>query len=230
MFANIFRILESSKYSDLTITCQGQAFKVHHIFICPQSKALAACVESGFKESITGEIKLDHDDPEAVHKMISFFYTQTYTLDDTASEPLLSHTRIYITADKYDVPLLKRLAGENYYKVTLEKFDENLFLFIDSLKMIYDETPESDKSLRDVAIKAAWNNLRDLMETKAFVELLKENPDISVDILKVASKHAPETPQPQLHRNFSTRGCIFHTQTIYQLHPHTTALPNISTI
>jgi hypothetical protein len=71
-----------------------------------------------------------------------------------------------------------------------------LFLFIDSLKVIYGETPESDKGLRDVAIKAAWNNLRDLMETKAFVELLKENPDISVDILKVASQHAPETPQP----------------------------------
>jgi hypothetical protein len=53
--------------------------------------------------------------------MISFFYAQTYTLDDTASQPLLSHTRIYITADKYDVPLLKRLASENY-KVTLEKF------------------------------------------------------------------------------------------------------------
>jgi hypothetical protein len=195
-FANIFRILESSKYSDLTITCQGQVFKVHRTFVCPQSKPLAAHVESGFRESITGEIKLDHDHPEAVHKMISFFYTQNYTLDDTSSEPLLSHTRIYITADKYDVPLLKRLASENYKKVTSEKFDENLFLFIDSLKMICDETPESDKGLRDVAIKAARDNLGDLMETEAFVDLLKENPDISVDILKVASQPAPEAPQP----------------------------------
>jgi hypothetical protein len=164
---------------------------------------------------VTGEIKLDHDGPEAVHKMISFFYTQTYTLDDTASEPLLSHTRIYITADKYDVPLLKRLARENYKKVTLEKFDENLFLFMDSLRMIYDETPESDKGLRDVAIKAARDNLGDLMETEAFIELLKENPDISVDILKVASQPALETGQPAAPPQLPHSSYIFYPSSNY---------------
>jgi hypothetical protein len=76
----------------------------------------------------------------------------------------------------------------------MEEFDENSF--IESLKMIYGETPESDEGLWEIAIKRAWNNLGKLMEVEAFVDLLKENPDIGVDILNVASQPAQETPQP----------------------------------
>jgi hypothetical protein len=171
-----------SKYSDFTITCQGHVLKVHRAFICPQLKPLAACIEGGFKESTIGEITLDHDDPQAVHKMISFFYTQTYTLDETASDALLSHTRIYIIADKYDVPLLKKLSSENFGEAAID------YSFRKSLQMIYDELPESDRGLREFAIEKGWKNLFPMMEVKEFVDLLKENPNIGVDILKVGSQ------------------------------------------
>jgi hypothetical protein len=46
------KILESGRYSDLTIESQGSAFKVHRNIVCLQSKPLAAHVDGQFQVSI----------------------------------------------------------------------------------------------------------------------------------------------------------------------------------
>jgi len=41
-------MLESGRYSDLTIKCGGKVFKVHRNVVCLQSRPLAAHVDSKF--------------------------------------------------------------------------------------------------------------------------------------------------------------------------------------
>jgi len=42
-------MLATAEYSDLTLKCQGQSFKVHRVVVCPQSKPLTACLKEGWK-------------------------------------------------------------------------------------------------------------------------------------------------------------------------------------
>lgn len=39
----------SSKYSDLTIHCGSDVYKLHRVVICPRSDFFAAACDSGFK-------------------------------------------------------------------------------------------------------------------------------------------------------------------------------------
>ena len=43
------QLLESGRFSDLTIVCSGQEFKVHKTIVCMQSAFFMACCEGGFK-------------------------------------------------------------------------------------------------------------------------------------------------------------------------------------
>ncbi|RPA71765.1 hypothetical protein BJ508DRAFT_245225 [Ascobolus immersus RN42] len=71
-------LLRSGKYSDLTLKCKGEEFKVHCSILCPQSEFFAACVESGMKESASKVIELVDEDPSDVKRMLEFLYVRRY--------------------------------------------------------------------------------------------------------------------------------------------------------
>jgi hypothetical protein len=48
--------LAGGKYSDLTIACKGEIFKVHRMVVCLQSKPLAAHIDGAFRVSIQDSI------------------------------------------------------------------------------------------------------------------------------------------------------------------------------
>ena len=58
--------------------------------------------------------------------------------------------------------------------------------FTASLSLLYDETAESDRLFRDVAIKAAASHINKLLDLGEFVELCKENGEIGFDLLKAS--------------------------------------------
>lgn len=49
MAAGIKSVFESSKYSDLTIRCKGNEFKVHRNILCPRSTFFTAACDGEFK-------------------------------------------------------------------------------------------------------------------------------------------------------------------------------------
>jgi len=48
-------LLQSAKYSDLTLVCRGREFPVHRAIVCPHSPFLDAACSSGFQVS-TGSL------------------------------------------------------------------------------------------------------------------------------------------------------------------------------
>ena len=49
LISGLSNIFGSSKYSDLTVCCGSDVYKVHRAVICPRSDFFAAACDSGFK-------------------------------------------------------------------------------------------------------------------------------------------------------------------------------------
>jgi hypothetical protein len=90
-------LFKSEEFSDFTIKCGPYEFKVHKAVICAQSEYFkAACRSNSFKEGDAKLITLDTsdeddpscDDPEAVKRMIHFFYHLDYEVQNPAAADL----------------------------------------------------------------------------------------------------------------------------------------------
>ena len=110
--------LQDATFSDLTIVCESTEWKVHRCFIVPHSKWFERCCKGAFQEGSSRRIELEEDNPLAVARMITYFYTFDYDDSLTSVEAntnkvyneLDMNAWVYVTADKYDVPELRTMA------------------------------------------------------------------------------------------------------------------------
>ena len=193
-------LLNSEKYSDLTITTQKRSFKVHKAIVCTQSRVLAAMSDGGFKETSTSVLQLNHDDPATVERMITFLYTGTY--DPGAPEVpvqdpnpfvgpiLMANTLVYSIADKYDIEGLKALAKLSFEAISFAAWDcEDFPAVVDK---VFDTTPESDLGLRDVVSVICAKHIDELLVHQSWIDLLSHNGAVGLSIFKAARKRSVE--------------------------------------
>jgi hypothetical protein len=95
---------------------------------------------------------------------------------------LYTNIALYVAGEKFDVAALKTLAKKKYESLLPTTW--NSASFITSLSLLYAETPESDRVLKDVAVKVAASHVKELVKSNGFIELCKENGEIGADALK----------------------------------------------
>ncbi|KAI1156349.1 hypothetical protein F4825DRAFT_446541 [Nemania diffusa] len=78
------KLLNSGEYSDFTIVCEGEEFRVHKAIVCPQSPVIAAALKSEFKEAGTNTMEVNFD-AGTLECMLDFIYTGRYS--DTPFQP-----------------------------------------------------------------------------------------------------------------------------------------------
>ncbi|CZR56334.1 uncharacterized protein PAC_06222 [Phialocephala subalpina] len=183
-------LLETGLYSDLTIKCQGRIWKAHRNVVFLQSKPLAAHLSGAFKESETGEIDLPDDDPKTLDRLIQFLYKETFDDEPTFTgvlaanqdSRLITCTKVYILAEKYDIPASKELAKSKFEKAIATDWNDGSLAAI--LEMIYTELPEFDCGLKDVALKATSEHIEELVDRGEFADVCKQNGEIAFDVIK----------------------------------------------
>ena len=183
----------SEKYSDLTVTTQHRSFKVHRAIVCPQSKVLAAMCDSGFKESSTSILRLEHDDPATVERMLKFFYTDEYDHGDLHSpvcHNLMANTFVYSIADKYDIKGLKALAKAKFESPARMAWSDNDYPAV--VAKVFDTTPDTDMSLRDIVGLACADHIDEILVSKTWGELLSNKGTIGLVILKFVRQRSIE--------------------------------------
>lgn len=143
-----------------------------------------------------GLLALAHRDREQANAAVNYF-TQALAGDGTTLPsfppldaefsrcPLVTNAKVYILGDKYDILALKVVAARTYQAVAGDQ--RYCRTFTESLKLVYENTPAKKDKLRDIVVEAARENLAGLMARRDFRDLLQQNPEIALDILRAAS-------------------------------------------
>ncbi|KAF4626115.1 hypothetical protein G7Y89_g12047 [Cudoniella acicularis] len=209
LFSNqqsLSRFFNSPLFSDLTIRFSGKEIHAHKIIICSQSAWFAAAFEGKFSEAPKYTLELKDDDPISIEAMFRFFYNLPPTpqaLSHTSSPPtnllLLSLVKIYITADKYDVPLLRTSMITSFTHTAssscLQLWNEGSLPEI--IKTIYSNTVARNDAMRKTIVETCVENFEMMRRDTpdALRRLLEETPDFSADILMaMPPSSSPWTP------------------------------------
>jgi hypothetical protein len=106
---------------------------------------------------------------------------------------LLINAKTYIIADKYDIHLLKEWAVTKYKEVLPATW--NSTSFVESARLIYENTLDDDRMLREVIIQKASENVKALFGRGEFVELLQSHGDFAIEVLKDVVFNPPDDVQ-----------------------------------
>ena len=83
LLSSIARLMDDNRHTDLIIRCEGRDFSVHKAIMCSVSPFVAKSLKHEMKESRTGVLELEADDPDTVERLIQYIYTQDYTTNRT---------------------------------------------------------------------------------------------------------------------------------------------------
>ncbi|CAI6302774.1 unnamed protein product [Periconia digitata] len=70
--------LASGEYSDLTITCGKDTYKVHKLIVCQQSKFFKGAMTFPGKEAQNNSIDLSDDEPDIIRILMNYLYSGNY--------------------------------------------------------------------------------------------------------------------------------------------------------
>ncbi|KAF2846091.1 hypothetical protein T440DRAFT_482817 [Plenodomus tracheiphilus IPT5] len=158
-------------FSDLTIVCGKDAYPVHKVLVCALSPVLMRAMKFPGKEAEETRLicttlnqpssncssSICREDIEICnhhhcgnscdYDCFNFTGKVCFPVEGEA-EDLLTHTKIYGTADEYDIVGLKKLSIEKFRRACLHFWDSPEFVGI--IDYVFAMTPEHDKGLRDI--------------------------------------------------------------------------------
>ncbi|CZT25688.1 uncharacterized protein RCC_11357 [Ramularia collo-cygni] len=190
-------------YSDLTLMCGGEEFKVHRMLLHEQSPVFRKMLNGGFvvshapsaartcdsadikQESVTNQKVINVlDDPSVFRTFLKYLYTGQY--DDTARgemAPPEFAISIYAIADKYDFEPLRKAAARKLDETCDPKNNSNDF--IAAIYAIEANTAPHDISLWNVVIPKIKANISALLQSPDFMQMATlDIPDLAAALFQ----------------------------------------------
>ncbi|QSZ36585.1 hypothetical protein DSL72_006465 [Monilinia vaccinii-corymbosi] len=103
---------------------------------------------------------------------------------DSTPSSMLFNAKVYIIADKYMIPALKDLANEKCSRGVEAHWNTPEFSQV--AELLWENTLESDKLLRDTVVTAAATHSDGLLDRGEFVEFMSTHGDFAVEVMKRA--------------------------------------------
>lgn len=105
-------------------------------------------------------------------------------LDTSTTRSLFLNTKVYIAAEKFDIPALKSLAARNYEDRALAHW--NSPEFSESADLLWTNIMDTDRQMRDIVVAVAIKKVKELHNHGEFVELMTEYGCFCLDVLREA--------------------------------------------
>ncbi|KAL8923442.1 MAG: hypothetical protein Q9172_003139 [Xanthocarpia lactea] len=131
---------------------EGKVYTAHAAYLS-QSPVFEKICHGRFQESLTFEIKLPEDDPEVIRALIQYLYTGNFHDFGTIKSGRGSKgagsqlARLYVTAEKYQLQVLKELVLSKFGSV-LDP-EERPIDFLCMAESMYEITPDTDTLWRN---------------------------------------------------------------------------------
>lgn len=172
-----YKLLDSQKFTDFIIRCDGQDFHVHRLMIYHKSEFFRAIFDNEFREKAEGVLDLGETTQSAVATVILYCYIKglaTVPKEDTLLARLVTPstigesdkqsyvrdmTEVYVLSDRLLMKDLKEAACEAIFKVldtgvyrAVRVRDDSTLLakLMSIVQHMYDKLPTSDDVLRPV--------------------------------------------------------------------------------
>ncbi|KAI8664495.1 BTB domain-containing protein [Fusarium keratoplasticum] len=176
--------------SDLSVTCDGQTFKVHRLILCAHSKYFSKQLNGPWKESSEQVINIQDFDVGVVEAMLHFMYNFDYTnVNGTSS--MVFEAQIYQIADKYDIDSLKEHATKRFGAALDIGWPMDDFPL--AITVAYTTSPLEDRGLRDLIIETSSQHIDDLLGKGYFCEVLRTTNDFAADLVPfLRARQAPD--------------------------------------
>lgn len=146
---------------------------------------------------------------------IALFLDFLYNMSYPNFEPdcgLVHDVNLYIAADFYDVPILKQTATTHFeqHVANLECVEASL---VSALRIIYEDTANTDRTLRDPALAVVLERASDLLKPQGkdagpatLTQLANAIPELGADItlslvLEVEKLKSPTPTKPEANNN-----------------------------
>jgi len=110
--------------------------------------------------------------------------------ESTYAESLITHTKVYILADKYDITPLEELSAQKYKSIAPTHWETPSFA--ESIGLLYENTMTADRMLRDFVVELAHGHRLALFKSHSFGDLLLSCVEFSYDMLRYSAQH-PDT-------------------------------------
>ncbi|KAK3046943.1 RCC1 and BTB domain-containing protein 1 [Extremus antarcticus] len=92
----IMKLFDSPQSSDCKIVCGDREWPAHKIVICTQFEYFTKVLTGGFKASKDGVVQFHEDDPEIIHRMLEWLYTEKYYARNPGGLSQIEvHARVY---------------------------------------------------------------------------------------------------------------------------------------
>ncbi|CZT12787.1 uncharacterized protein RAG0_16492 [Rhynchosporium agropyri] len=108
-------------------------------------------------------------DPHELVATSAFVSPSIITYENSAA-PLIN-AKVYIIGDQLDIQALKKLAKVKYEALVSETWNSDSFMT--SLELLYKETSEDDRVMREAAVKIAGQHAKELCDRGEFISLCK---------------------------------------------------------
>lgn len=97
---------------------------------------------------------------------------------------LSTNAQMYVLADKFDMPFLKKLAKEKFDQaLSGPSWEGKNSHVIQVIPLIYGSTMDSDRGLRDIIVSHVRKNFNDLFATPSFSTVV-ETPEFLLELAK----------------------------------------------
>jgi hypothetical protein len=130
--------------------------------------------------------------------MLSYLYTSDYEGGGKQWEGGFCNTRLYAIAEKYDIPLLKRLARARFTEWAESNWSHRDFPTV--VKEVYESTPSSDLGLRDIVSHLCGQHVKELANKDEFLNLADLFGELGLGVLKSVLKDTEEAKKVLLEK------------------------------
>ncbi|GFT75756.1 speckle-type POZ protein A [Nephila pilipes] len=162
-------LLQLGLHTDVILSVGEKEFQAHRAILAARSPVFAKMFEHETLEKMKNRVIIEDISVDAMKQLLRFLYTGD--TDELSTQEFLS---LFVAADKYDLPKLKKICSNSLCSRVTNDIALNV-LVVANL--------HSDEDLKEAAIQTVLGNAVEVMKSEEWLSFLREYPEVANSII-----------------------------------------------